>query len=108
MAKPKVWYKHLKAGDKIVVKLLPGHTWYNEQKGKELTATIKHVHVDGSINCCSDQSLATTIPHYTLNIGWEGTNWAESYPANILRKVKQPGKIDEDDGQDGSKYEGCD
>ena len=88
MAKKKVWYKHLKVGDKIVVKLLPGHIWYPEHIGKELTATIDGVYWDDNIGCHSDQSLSPWSDYRTLNIGFDGTDWAESCPANILRKVK--------------------
>jgi hypothetical protein len=87
MAKQKVWYKHLKAGDKIVVKLLPGHLWYNRHIDKELTATINSVYWDGCIGCYTDESLSPCLDFHTLNIGFDGTDWERSYPANILRKA---------------------
>jgi hypothetical protein len=88
MAKPKVWYKHLKAGDKIVVKLLPGHSCHYENRGMELVATITEIYWDGCIGCKTEKSLLSLVSHYNLNIGFEGTGWERSYPANILRKVK--------------------
>ena len=87
--KAKVWYKHIKEGDVILVQLKPGHIWHSLVKDDLIQVTVRTKFPDGTINGYFNHP-AIYIQDCGINIGFEGTNWAEDYPANIIRKIKSP------------------
>lgn len=86
--KAKVWYKNIKEGDKILVQLHPNHVWYHNVGDERLVATVIEVYFDGTFSCDTDKSLSPFSGHNRVLIGPEGTDWEDTYPATIIKKIK--------------------
>jgi hypothetical protein len=88
--KAKVWYKSIKVGDKLLIQLHPKHIWYSNVRDKQLIAVVQTVHHDGTFCTVTEESIVPAFNHHLVLIGPAGTDWEDSYPATIIKKIKQP------------------
>lgn len=87
LPKAKVWYKYIKSGDRVLVKLHPKHSWYDNVGETELAVTITATYGDGVVVGTTEVSLSQFVEVYNINMGWGEGDWGDYYPVYIIKKL---------------------